>query len=218
MIKLIDFKTGFDRVIQMALRDIDMRNLSEAMLGWNEEEREIIYRNMSKRAAALLAEEIEESEGQVPSMKIEASQQFYLQKLQQHLKYYSRDNDEAKKLLAEIHQRKTESGVQLPEIDLSSDEMLTKSFVGLSRFIRKHGILALAGVEDSVDHPLMKKALEYILDGWDPIFFQSILERMSAEYIRKVKRQHEMIITGIASIAAGDQPVGVEEQLRAFLV
>jgi hypothetical protein len=217
MIKLIDFTTGFDRVIQMALRDIDMEDLSDAMPAWDEEEQEIIYRNMSKRAAGILKKEVKENEGQVSPIRIRAAQSFYLQKLQQHLRYYSRDNEEAKKLLAEIAERRSEGEAELPPVDLTSDEKLIESFIELSKFVKRNGVLSLSGIEDSIEHPFMKKALQYLIDGWDPILYQSIMERMSAEYVHKVKRQLDMITVGIESLAASDHPVGMEERLRAFM-
>ena len=218
MIKLKDFKDRpFDRVIQLALREIDTQDLSYAMLGWDEDERQIILRNMSKRAAAMLQEEMEEVEGQIPKIRIEAAAEFYLQKLQQHLRYYAQDDEEAKEYLAELSQRQSQSHKHLPRVDISSDETAIQTFVSISKYVKEHGILALAGIEETVDHPVLKKAFQYIIDGWDPSLYQTILERMCTEYLNKMRRQLDMITTGIESLAAGDPPVGMEERLRAFL-
>ena len=48
-----------DRSLQMVLRDVDTKDLSLAMKGTQPEVSEKIYKNMSKRAADMLREEIE---------------------------------------------------------------------------------------------------------------------------------------------------------------
>lgn len=218
MIKLTDFADGPDRIIQMALRDIDMEDLADAMQGWNEDERQIILRNMSKRAANLLMGEVQQNEGQVPKHRSDRAAQFYLQKLQQHLRYVAKEDADAKKMLEQAMTYEPGERPELPEVDLSDDEAIITTFVALSTFARTKGILALSGIEDTVDHPIMKKALQYFIDGWDPGLYQSIIERMCTEYLNKTRRRLDMITTGIESLAAQDHPAGIEERLRAFLV
>ena len=84
--------------------------------------------------------------------------------------------------------------------------------------LREQGILALSGIEDNIDNPILKRALQYIIDGWDPALYQSILERMCTEYMSKTRRQLDMITTAIESLSAHEHPAGIEERLRAFLV
>ena len=48
-----------DRAIQKVLRDTDQQELAKALKGANEETAEKIYRNMSKRAAGMLQEDME---------------------------------------------------------------------------------------------------------------------------------------------------------------
>lgn len=48
-----------DRAIQKVLRDIDQQNLAKALKGASEDVAEKIYRNMSKRAAGMLQEDME---------------------------------------------------------------------------------------------------------------------------------------------------------------
>ena len=218
MIQLIDFKDRpFDRIIQMALRDIDMEDLADAMQGWNDDERGIILRNMSKRAAGLLMDTVKENEGTVPNHRKESAAEYFLQKIQQHLRYYARDDNEAKELMQEtLKRRETATKPDLPTIDLSDDESIINSFVELSKYVRKHGLLSLSGIEESVDHPILRKALQFAIDGWDQILYQTILERMCTEYLSKTRRRLDMILVGMESLTARDHPIGMEERLRAF--
>lgn len=217
MIKLIDFENGPDRIIQMALRDIDMEDLGDAMQGWNEDERNIVLRNMSKRAANLLMGEVQQNAGRVPQHRSNRAAGFFLQKLQHHLRYVAREDADAKKMLEQALEHEPEARPGLPKVDISDDEAFIATFIELTEYARKHGILALSGVEDTVDHPILKKALQYIIDGWDPELYQSIIERMCTEYIIRTRRQLDMITTAVESLAAGDHPAGMEERLRAFL-
>ncbi len=63
-----------DRSIQQVLREVDTKELSLALKGINEEVAQKIYRNMSKRAASMLQEEMEFM-GPVRLRDVESSQQ-----------------------------------------------------------------------------------------------------------------------------------------------
>lgn len=63
-----------DRAVQMVLREVDSKDLSLAMKGTSDEVSEKIYKNMSKRAAAALKEELEYM-GPVRIRDVEEAQQ-----------------------------------------------------------------------------------------------------------------------------------------------
>ncbi|MCL6560448.1 MAG: flagellar motor switch protein FliG, partial [Firmicutes bacterium] len=63
-----------DRAIQQVLREVNSKDLALAMKGGNEEVSSRIYRNMSKRAADMLREEIEFM-GPVRLKEVEQAQQ-----------------------------------------------------------------------------------------------------------------------------------------------
>ena len=217
MIKLIDFKDRpFDKVIQMALRDIDTENLADAMFAWNDEERGVILRNMSKRAAELLMNIVKENEGNVPDHSAKSASAFFMQKVQQYLRFYAQDDEAAQEYL--FDSVKSRDSVVTPEVDLSNDEAVISTFVNISKFVRKNGLLALSGIEEIVDHPVLAKGLQLSIDGWDPMLKQTILERMCTEYLKKTRRRLDMIMVGLESLTAGDHPAGMVERLRAFLV
>ena len=54
-----DFQYLDDRAIQKVLRDTDMQELAKALKGASEDVQDKIFRNMSKRAAAMLQEDME---------------------------------------------------------------------------------------------------------------------------------------------------------------
>jgi flagellar motor switch protein FliG len=63
-----------DRSLQMVLREVDSKDLSLAMKGTSDEVAAKIYKNMSKRAATTLKEELEYM-GPVRIRDVEESQQ-----------------------------------------------------------------------------------------------------------------------------------------------
>lgn len=63
----------------------------------------------------------------------------------------------------------------------------------------------------------MRKALEFLIDGWEPLLMQSILETYKQSYLRNVEKQLDMILEGIDSLASKDMPLVTEERLRAHI-
>nr|1QC7_A Chain A, PROTEIN (FLIG) [Thermotoga maritima]1QC7_B Chain B, PROTEIN (FLIG) [Thermotoga maritima] len=63
-----------DRSIQLVLREVDTRDLALALKGASDELKEKIFKNMSKRAAALLKDELEYM-GPVRLKDVEEAQQ-----------------------------------------------------------------------------------------------------------------------------------------------
>ena len=94
MVTTLEFKESSernDRIVQLALREIDIHVLAEAMVDMSTEEREIIFRNMSKRACELGKEEIGRIEKTVSVDRKEKSRDFWLQLLSRSAKYYPGD-------------------------------------------------------------------------------------------------------------------------------
>lgn len=188
-------------IIQRMLREVDMEFLSTAMLGFDEEIREMILRNMSKRAAALLKEDMASKEGNVSKHAVESCGKGILQKLRNHDKYYDQDPHTPE--------------VSIPEIDLSSEEAIIETFKALVMLVRKRDVLALEEIEDKIDHPVMRKGIEMVLDGWDSLLVQSILENYKETYLRKTETELDMILEGIDSLIAGHHPPVIEAKLRS---
>ena len=73
-----------DKIIQMSLREIDMRNLANAMLGYSELGRQAVFRNMPKRAMKSLLKDMNLRRDQTPVDVIDAASQFFNQKLRKN--------------------------------------------------------------------------------------------------------------------------------------
>jgi hypothetical protein len=205
MIELTDFEAREnDRVIQLALREIDTTVLARAMVAWDEAERMIILRNMSKRAAAMLMDEVGRLAGSASEKSSTEAKEFFLQKLRKYREYVARST--------------IEPPAEMPALRTESAEAIVASFVDLVRLARHHGILALEGVAVESDLPLAKKGLELCMDGWDPMLAREILERSKRTYLDDVERRLDMLIIGFDSLKSGDLAIATEERLRAYLM
>jgi hypothetical protein len=192
-----------DRIVQRALREIDTEDLIAMMIGLSEAAQQVIYRNLSKRAHKLLKEDVEKWDSDTPKEINGRAQRFFLQKLKKHVKYFGVDSPGRKKAL--------------PPVDLSSEEAIVKTFVALVNHCRYSGeFLALEGIEEKVDHPVMKKGLSLVIDGWEPLLMQSVLEKLKDTYLKQVENRLNMMIEGIDSLASGDIAFVTRERLNAY--
>lgn len=207
MIQLRDFEPpteANDRVVQMALRETDTAVLAQAAVAMDGEEREIIFRNLSKRAFSLFAEEVARAEGAVSKAAASEAREFFIGKLK---KYH-----EIVRMRAEV----TSVG-EPPVLDTTDDERIVESFVNVVRFVREQGILALEPTKVVSDFPLTEKGIQMVIDGWDPALMREILERMKASYLSLIKRRLDMIVDGFESLVSVELPQVVEARLRAHI-
>lgn len=206
MIRIEDFIENTARnniIVQRALREIDTEVLADALAESPEEIRSIILRNMSKRACTLLSEDIKGKKGIYPA-RIHAAQELLLQLLRKHAKYAaSEESSPAKE--------------EIPPVRLDGLEQTIATFRALATYVRSHGFLPLETVEQAIPHPLMRKGIEFVVDGMDPLWIRSVLEKYKATYLRGVETQLEMILDGLECLASKDLPHVVEQKLRAHV-
>lgn len=191
-----------DRVVQRALADVDMDVLATALVDLPGDVRSIFFRNMSKRAATLLAEHIDGRRGILPS-RIEAAREVLAQRLQAHAK-------------AHAGEASAENEEDLPEVALGSPEAIVSTFGRLAAFVGRHGFLPLERLESSIANPLLRMGVELLVDGTDPLLIRTILEKYQETYLQQAKATLAMIVDGIDSLAAGELPHLVEQKLRAY--
>ena len=206
MEKLGDYLQGDavnDRIVQRALREIDTEYLIATMIGLPDKAQQVIYRNLSKRVYKRLKEDVAKWDSSTPKEVNMRAQRFFLQRLKKHVKYFSADSPGEKK--------------ELPVVDLSGEEAIVQSFVDIVNYCRySGGFLALEGLAEKVDHPVMRKGLSLVIDGWEPLLMQSILEKLKDTYLKKVENQLSMILEGIDSLASGDIAYATRERLNAY--
>ena len=220
MISMKDFQEQMpenDRVVQMALREIDTGLLADACLAMSGDEREIVYRNMSVRAKDMLQEEVAGAEGRTPQHAADKALEFFLQKLRKY-RNYLRDSEVREAGAAgegAVGAGDRESGP--PKLDTATDARIVESFAALSRYARVNGMLALDAVETVSPYRLAQKGLQLVVDGWDPMLSRTILEQIKRTEMKRVERQLDMLIEGFDALVADDPPLVLREKLEAFL-
>ena len=206
MVTTLEFKEPSernDRIVQLALREIDMHVLAEAMVDMSPEEREIIFRNMSERACEFGKEEIGRIEKTVSVVRKAESRDFWLQLLSRSAKHYPGDSES---LLQSPPDLKTETA-----------EELVETFTALGTSVRSNSLLKLEGAGERTTDPLLRLGFELIVDGTDPLLVREILERMKETTIADTRRHCEMIIEGILGIQSNEHPLLTQIKLKAFL-
>ena len=206
MLDLSKYEENLDRnniILQMALRDIDASLLVTAMTGMDERTKEIVFRNMSKRAIHMLKEDIREMGSASPSA-VEAAREFFARLLEKHE--------------GEIDDGISPSADPEPPIpDLGSEEGIIASFCLLVDFVKRNGLLPLEPLIDALDDPLMRKGLLMLVEGWDPLLQRAILERYKESYLRNLGLKMDLVIEGLDSLSAKDNSLITEQKLRSLV-
>ena len=220
LIQIIEKTPVPDITVQSALREIDTSQLAISMLGFDENEQEAILRNMSRRASALLLEEVEAIKDRHPPFTIAEAVELFEQKLTKYARHFTEDdkNSEAYRYKNARSLDKDIKHLDRPSFDVTNEQTILNSFKDLKLFIHMEGALALEGIEESVDHPVVSKALQLLIDGWDPMVMRLILDRMKESYLDKQRRHLEMILDGMECLASSEHLIGIEERLKAHMV
>ena len=95
---------------------------------------------------------------------------------------------------------------------------LIASVISLAEKARRMGLLALEDDFAHVKDPFMKKGLQLVVDGTDPVLVRDILSvSMHSSNFKGVKLLKTVItLEGILSIQSGDNPRIVADKLSAF--
>lgn len=192
-----------DLVVQRALGDIDIDVLATALVNMPSEIQAVFRRNMSRRASNLLTDQMEAKQG-IHASKIKAAQGLLSELLQKHAKYAPSEVPSGDKDV-------------LPDITVDSPESIVSTFCRLAAYVRKHGFLPLERLESAITHPLLRKGIEFLVDGTDSLLTRSILEKYRENYLQQTKATLDMIVDGIDSLAAKEHPYIVEQKLRAYM-
>ena len=190
------------RAIQMMLREIDAEVLAKAMAGLAKAGRQRILENMSQRAGGIMASEM------IPAAEKTAG---------------DREKTEAGAFILKILQRMVEEGKsyvpppeKVPAVNLDSAPEIVKTFTDLAAFVRDFGVLGLEKARETTTHPLMKKGLMYLIDGWDPMWAQSMLENLKAHHLKRIETEFDMILEGVSLLYQAAPSEGVKEKLKSL--
>ncbi len=187
----------------MALREIDTELLVMSLIDEGDGSREIVFRNLSKRACKVIVDDLAEKSGRIPADKIKTAKELFCGLLEKFDSLVGKEVPETTGLL--------------PVIESRSAEGLIESFCSLATFVRKYGYGDLEKIE-KIDHPVMQKGVRLLVDGFDPMVIKSILENYRQSYLAVEAMKVDMIVEGIESLCYKDYPGVVEEKLTAHRI
>jgi hypothetical protein len=190
-------------IIQRALREIDTEVLATALIGLTDVHREMFYRNISIRVRRMCEEEISIKVDSVEERRVEEAKSLILERLQRMQEIA--DPNEVRET------------VSLPEIALGSHEEIIDSFRTLASYVRRNGFLPLQEMEDKIKDPLMRKGIQFLVDGTEPMFMHSLLEKYRTTLLRDAETRYDMILDGIDALSTRYLPQGVEDRLRTHI-
>jgi hypothetical protein len=189
------------RAIQMWLREIDAEVLAKGMAGMGRAGRERVLENMSQRAGGMLSE-------MIPAAEKTAG---------------DKEKTEAQSFLRDILQRMIAEGKsyapppeKVPVVKLDSPADIVESFGAMAAFVRDFGVLGLEKVKETTTHPLLKKGLMYLVDGWDPMWAQSMLENLKAHHLKRIETEFDMILEGISLLYQANPAGATKEKLKSI--
>lgn len=191
-----------DRAIQWALRETDEGLLGAAMAVMTEEERDLVYRNVSDRVREALPEEVAAASASVPENVQRESAQRFLHRIRVFAKYTA---------------ERVERGSRPVTLDFSTPVAILESFKSIGRLDRLRAALHDETVERNGIDPFAEKALELIDDMWDPVTVREILTRLKSTLLAHYVQRMDMIIDGVDALLNVEMPLLLQEKLAAHL-
>ncbi len=181
-----------NRGIQKALRRLDVHILALSLLDIDNNKREILYRNTTKRVAAMIEKEVE-------TLSINLKNDYIgIEKIS-----ISEAQEMVTEMIIKWTQELNEPIVyqkDFPAVNLNTYDDLIKTFANINDYASKYGLMSIEGIENSTDNELFKKGIELILDGYDPLLLDEILENYIKSLMSKYLTELNMISSAIKSI------------------
>ena len=190
-------------VIQHTLREIDTEVLATALVGLSDVHREMFYRNVSVRVRRMCEEEVQIKSGEVSEQKVEDAKALILDVL-------ARQKDR-------VNPDEVREAVAIPEIKLGTHEEIIDSFRALASYVRRCGFLPLQEIENQIEDPMMRKGIQFLVDGTEPLFMHALLEKYKSTLLRDAETRYDMILDGIDTLATRYLPQSVEDKLRTHI-
>lgn len=190
-----------NRLIQRTLRDIDTQVCLEVMAGLDAASLAAIERNLSKRAAVALHEDLAEQKDRLSDEVIAASTSLFLRRLAMYERYES-------------------AGLRLPDSwndAAASSQDWYGNLLYLADCHAKDDYSRLQAIREKTGHRLLRLALQCLIDGSDPLEARARLETMQDSMLEDYRRQLRLIVEATDSMLNRELPGKTAEKLACHL-
>ncbi|MBI4978751.1 MAG: hypothetical protein HZC28_14825 [Spirochaetes bacterium] len=199
-----------DVVIQRALRNVDSRVLACALSALPEQKQEIFFRNMPQRAVRMTRTTIVEEGNAFCEREIREAQGLLADFIAPLL--------EDERMRQPVGNAEPERLPPLPAFRLNDEEEIIRTFMTLSWYIKKHGMLSIEDAGENTENQVFRKGIDLLVDGWEPMTSRALLENVKKAYLAAVERRVDMILEGFAGLQDGIETAALEEKLRSHTI
>jgi flagellar motor component MotA/O6-methylguanine-DNA--protein-cysteine methyltransferase len=200
-----------DRGAQALMREIEQKDLCIALKGADAEVQEKFLGNMSARVSGFIRSEMELLQAGAEEIR-EKRQRILVQAANLAVKGTLSWPDGSRAAQPPQEEQVFQPSESLVELVRSSLDALTVNdmaelWQGIADQARREGILSLEVVVKHAENPFLREALTLAVDGTEPDLLREHLERRS-QYgtLRQLDIRGRMIVEGLLSIMAGDNP------------
>jgi len=173
-----------NRIIQNALREVDLDTVIN-LCARLEDKSEMIIRNLSKRVALEVQEEL--SGERFISVNRKNRSYALFQKKLMRFEYYKRDV---------LSLRKT--------LKFNTEEDIKTSLQVIFHLDRENNLDDLLSIIDKIDDDVLKAQLQSIVFADDPLLAEEKIDRIQNRWFVDEKRKMELLKNGIVSILSGE--------------
>ena len=208
--KFLEDTPKYFRITQRVTRELDGQVIALALSALPQRVRDYVLKNVSRGAAEILQDDVARMESSASAEQQQAAAETMYA-------MYERIAEEYKGL--EAIPKPTSRSVPYPDevvIRLDTKEEVIESIVTIAEVARAQGLLALEEIHRS-DNTFFQLGFQMIIDGTDPDIVHAILERTKTTALHQLDEKLSMMIEGLESVQAGDNPRVIEARLKAFL-
>lgn len=174
---------GNDRIIQKALREIDMDTALCLCAGLGDKA-QMIYRNLSRRVDAQIRGELEEQLGTIPEARLRAARVLFQKKL---LKY-------------ETMGRREREDPRPVRLDFSGMDEIRDSFHYLYKLNKAGEVGTMEQLIGEIESPSLRRQMETLLFADDPLSAEAVIDRMARRLKEELAARQALIREGLLSL------------------
>lgn len=207
-----------DRSIQIAMREVDQRDLVRLLPTLSAASANRFYSNMSERVQQFVRSEVALA-GEVSAQDQAAAQDRVRQMLvelgrQGWMKWEDPEADRSRPPAIDLAAETRFAHMSRPLLEVSEDE-LAETLFQVAEQARIAGILTLEPLVAAAP-TLLTEALQYIVDGTEPDLVIDLVETRGGTILRHRTIKGHMAIEGWMSIRSGDNPAIVRIKLETY--
>ncbi len=176
-----------DRMIQKALREIDMASAVALCVGLGDKA-DMIYRNLSSPVYEQVKEEMGRMESTFPAARRSAAYALFQKKL---LKFEKKGREQ--RVLSEPE-----------ELRFDTFEEIRQSLHHLYNLNREGQIGTMERMIGEVSDPALRRQLETVLFAEDPLTAEAIIDRMASRQKERFEKKQYLLKEGLISLLVGE--------------